>query len=472
MKRSLVLVLALAAAGCGGGSKHASSCDPTKVDACGGGQVCEQIQGGTTGCFAPVEVKGVVFDLAGTTASDPIQGARVVPLDVNGAPLGSAATTGPSGAYTVRVPATRDAGGKPVSGVTLRADAAGYATFPSGIRSAVPIVLDTATLANGVWTVTSASTPLTDVGLVADPSAGTARIHGAVAGVSRAGALVVATPAGVADAAGRTGIADADGSYVLFNLPAGDWTVQAYAKGLSHAAKAVAGLGSGEDRLVDLATRTGATAAVSGSVQRTGQRLPNPAVATSVILVVRSTFDAGIDRGESPPGLVVTVPADQGTYTVTGVPDGEYVALAAFENDGYVRDVSGIGGTDPVIVTVADGVVTTPQGNFKITGAVGLTGITPSSGAEGSATVVTSAAPTFAWGSYPSADTYEVTVFNWLGDAIWGPVTLPSSTTSVDFAGPALQDAMTYQVRIAAFDTGGSQISRTEDLKGLFVYRP
>ena len=31
---------------------------------------------------------------------------------------------------------------------------------------------------------------------------------------------------------------------------------------------------------------------------------------------------------------------------------------------------------------------------------------------------------------------------------------------------------MTYQVRITAFDTGANQISRTEDLLGVFTYRP
>ena len=157
---------------------------------------------------------------------------------------------------------------------------------------------------------------------------------------------------------------------------------------------------------------------------------------------------------------------------MTGVPDGTYVALAAFENDGYVRDVSGIGGTAPVIVTVVGGVMTSAQGNFKITGAVSLTGITPTSGTEGSGTVVTSATPIFAWAPYPSADTYEVTVFDAFGTPIWAPIAYPSSTSSVTYSGPALQQGLTYQVRIAAFDTGGAQISRTEDLKGVFIYRP
>ena len=466
MKRvPLLLSVLLAAAGCGSDSKDDPSCDPLKADACGSGQVCEQVQGGKPACADPVEVQGVVFDLASGSATGGILGARVVPLDVNGAPVGTAATPGPGGAYKVRVPATRDANGKPVAGaVTLRADAETYATFPSGIRSAVPIDLAIAAAGNGVWTVHSS---LTDVGLVKDPGAGTASLHGTVAGVSAVGALVVAEPTGVVGGVGRTGVADASGSYVIFNLPAGDWTVKAYAKGVNHAPATAAGLAANEDRALDLATRAVATVSISGNVQRTGQNLPNPAAATSVILVVKSTFDDVIDRGESPPGLVFAVPADLGTYSVAGVPDGEYIALAAFENDGYVRDVSGIGGTEPVVMTSA-------PGNFKITGALSLTatGISPATATEGSATVVGSLAPTFAWASYPSAAEYEVTVFDALGSPVWAPTRYPSSTTTVTYAGPALSRDLTYQVRVVAFDTGGSQISRTEDLKGVFVPRP
>ncbi len=469
MKRvPLLLSVLLAAAGCGSDSKD-HSCDPLNVDACGGGQVCERVQGGEPACADPVEVQGVVFRLSDDAG---ILGARVVPLDVNGAPVGSAATTGPDGAYKVRVPATRDASGKPVAGaVTLRADAEGYATFPSGIRSAVPIDLATAASGNGVWTVRSS---LTDVGLVRDPDAGTASLHGTVAGVNRAGALVVAEPTGVVGGVGRTGVADASGSYAIFNLPAGDWTVKAYAKGVNHEPAAAAGLVASEDRALDVATRAGATATVSGNLQRTGQNQPNPTTATSVILVVQSTFDGVIDRGEAPPGLVAPVAADQGTFSVAGVPDGQYVALAAFENDGYVRDVSGIGGTAPVIVTVQAGAMTSAAGSFKITGAVSFAtaGITPATGTDGAATVTNFLTPTFDWDAYPSAASYEVVVFDALGTKVWTPGRFPSAITTAVYAGDALVPGMTYQVRISAFDTGGAQISRTEDLKGVFTYRP
>lgn len=470
MKRSLLLVTLVAAAGCGGGSsKHDTSCDPTKVDACSSGQVCEQVQGGTTACVAPVQVQGVVFDLAKDRTTGPIQDARVVPLDVNGAPLGSAATTATNGSYTVRVPAVRDTSGKPISaGVTLRADAMGYATFPSGIRSAVPLDLGGATLANGVYTLSSS---LTDVGLIVDSTAGTGKIHGAVAGVTTAGALVVAEQSGI----GHTGVADSSGHYVIFNLPVGDWSVQAYAKGMNHAPQTVAGLAANDDRLADIPLGAAATATVTGSIQPTGQNQP-ATLDTSVILVVQSTYDLAIDRGESPPGLVVPN-LTQTAFSLAGVPDGKYTILAAFGNDGYVRDVSGIGGTAPVDVEVVNGVMTSTPGSFKITGAVSFAaggGITPSTGTDAGATLTNSLAPIFTWVAYPSLGTgsYHVTVFDALGTPIWTPAPIPAGTTSVTYSGPPLVANMTYQVRITAFDTGANQISRTEDLLGVFTYRP
>ena len=473
MKRiPLLLSILLAAAGCGSDSKGDHSCDPLKADACGAGQVCEQVQGGKTACADPVEVQGVVFDLASGSATGGILGARVVPLDVNGAPVGTAATTGPGGAYKVRVPATRDANGKPVAGaVTLRADAETYATFPSGIRSAVPIDLAIAAAGNGVWTVHSS---LTDVGLVKDPGAGTASLHGTVAGVSAVGALVVAEPTGVVGGVGRTGVADASGSYVIFNLPAGDWTVKAYAKGVNHAPATAAGLAANEDRALDLATRAVATVSISGNIQRTGREPAQPRR--------RHLGHPGGQvhlRRRHRPRRVAPGPGLRGARGPGHVLRGRR-ARRRVHRAGRLRERRLRARrlrhrrTAPVPVTVVDGVMTSAPGNFKITGALSLTatGISPATATKGSATVVGSLAPTFAWASYPSAAEYEVTVFDALGSPVWAPTRYPSSTTTVTYAGPALSRDLTYQVRVVAFDTGGSQISRTEDLKGVFVPRP
>ncbi|HLV67123.1 MAG TPA: hypothetical protein VKY73_14985 [Polyangiaceae bacterium] len=81
-----------------------------------------------------------------------------------------------------------------------------------------------------------------------------------------------------------------------------------------------------------------ATATVTGNVQ-----IVNAAggSATSVILVVEDTFDRDAARGEVPRGLRAPrtgSPNVTGAFTITGVPVGRYVVLAAYENDALVRD--------------------------------------------------------------------------------------------------------------------------------------
>jgi hypothetical protein len=189
--------------------------------------------------------------------------------------------------------------------------------------------------------------------------------------------------------------------------------------------------------------------------------------------VVQSTYVPNLDRGESPPGL--TVQGGAAGYSFAGVPDGNYVVLAAFGLDGDVRDVSGTGNTAAPQVTVQGGaIVGTPPG-FKIVPAVDLLTI---GGATVSATpvVLTGAAaptPTFVWqaGSVDaSADHYRVDVFDSFGTSVFS-TTVVNSTTSVTYAGPTLQVGMYYQLRISALKVA-SQLSQTEDVAGVFTWQP
>src|SRR5207247_2420213 len=80
---------------------------------------------------------------------------------------------------------------------------------------------------------------------------------------------------------------------------------------------------------------------------------PGAGTATSVILVVESTFDDALARGDTPPGLRAPAPPAApnvtGAFSIDGVPDGRYVVLAGFENDNLVRDPdTSIGGTQIV----------------------------------------------------------------------------------------------------------------------------
>ncbi len=471
-----IVLLATLLAACG--SNSSSHCDPVAQTGCGSGQVCAPVQNGTPGCFAPVVVQGTVADIeSGTLLNE----ARVVALDANRAPLSTVAVTAgtgtSAGAYELQVRATRDSTGAPVQSMTLRADARGYQTFPGGVRAALPIDLSSATLDSGTqtWRITSTTNPLTKLKLVplapAVASANTAYLHGTVARPpSGAGALVVAEPAGL------TGIADKDGSYAIFNLaPGTQYVVTAYTKGANYTPVTTAALTAGDNSVDTLALGAGATATFSGDLI-----FNNGATPPSVTLVVESTYDLNLDRGESPPGLTVTSGASGG-YSFTGVPDGDYRVLAAFDIDGDVRDVEGNGNTASPLVTIQSGAVVGSVPGFKIIPAVDLRTI---DGTSVSATpaVVTTTTPTFIWQSGSvdsSAKTYRVKVYDSFGNEV-GTYDQDAVTgqNSITYGGPPLVSGMYYQLRILAIKEtilqlqtlAPTQLSQTEDLLGVFTY--
>jgi hypothetical protein len=449
--------LLLLVTGC---SSSNDACDPIAQTGCEEGLVCEEVVGGEPGCFAPVVVRGNVFDLADESA---IEGATVVALDANRSPASTVAVTDLNGDYEIQVARQRDTDGNPMGGdITLRADAAGYQTFPSGIRQALPIDLSTPVEMNGVLVV---QTVATDVGLIALPSgAGTNEIFGTVEVPSdRTGVLVVAESAGQTPQ-GFTAIADRDGAYRIFNLPDGDFSVLGYAQGVSYAAEDVS-LSGGEEAEVNLSLFGDAPGTVTGSVQIVN---PGAGQGTSYILVVESTFNETLARGETPPGLRApegTDFVDSGSWVIEGVPAGSYKVLGAFENDRLVRDPDfGQGNTEIVRVEVTAG-QSVEAPSFKITGSLDV--IAP--GAEGAEEVT--GTPVFSWVDDSGEDRYQIEVFDTFGEMIWSDPAIPGSSGSdpeVVYAGPALEPGMYYQFRVTSFDVNDRPLSRTEDLKGVF----
>jgi Carboxypeptidase regulatory-like domain len=463
MRRFAPLFLcALAVVGCGSDPKK--QCDPVAGTGCASTQVCETVENGAApACFDPVVVRGKVFDLATQVA---LPGARLVALDANRAPVSAVVTSAQDGTYQLDVPSQRKADGTPLAAaVTLRADAKAYQSFPGGVRLALPIDVSGATHAGGAWTVQSS---LTEVGLIKLPAgAGTAALHGKVALPSDHGGVLVVAETGT-PAKGTTAIADRSGAYAIFNLAPGDYTVTAYAHSENFAPATVT-LAAGQDAAVDLAIANGTTATVGGGlIFNSGAITP-----TSVSLVVKSTYSSSLDRGEAPPGLVAAVPTGS-TYSFTGVPDGAYVALAAFGIDGDVRDVSGVGNTAAVDVVVQAGAVVGggTLAQFKLVGAIDLTTIDGVAVDDSGKTIaLTSANPAFVWvkaPSYSSAATYAVDVFDAFGNDIWNVTTTAVNSNTVTYAGPTLARGMYYQLRIRARDGAATQISQTEDLKGVF----
>ena len=451
----------LGATSCGGGPGGPDLVCDLADPQCPDGLVCSIMVEGDPFCVAPLTLRGIVLD---ATTDEPIAGALVQAVDVNGAAVGTSAETADNGTYTLIVPAVRDIDGIPVAGTyTLRAQAADYQAFPSAIRPALPLDATTAVLDNGTWIIEDTLTVIKLLPLLIDTT-NLGSISGTVDAETRAGILIIAD----GDSGAFTGFTNTDGAYTIFNVPLGIYNVRGYAGGVQ-LTPANATLDAGEDLVdVDLMESSDPLGTVSGSVQIVNA--PGGS-ATSVVLAVESTFVENAARGEVPPGLRAgEVTSD---FTITGVPNGSYVVLAAFENDGLVRDPDQtIGGTSIVRITVPDpgtgNIVDLAEG-FKVTGALAV--IMP--GADGPEELP-NPTPVFTWEDDSSEDGYEIRVFDAFGNNIWSDEIASfsgSETVSHTYAGPELIPGMFYQFRATSFrDKLGvrTAISTTEDLKGVF----
>ncbi len=421
-------------------------CEPGPADSCEGGQICETMLSGETGCFNPVVIRGRVFE-QGT--DEGISGARVAALDGNSAALGAIAKTNSRGDYALTVPMMRldengDFEGFPVM---LRVDAHGYLGYPTGFRPSIPIDLEDVNPGGGEYTVEN---PVTDVALI--PLSGDSDALGMIQGRAHGanGALVVAET----DGATQTGIADSLGDYVVFNLEPGDYTVTVYEGGCQYESLEV-DVDTG-DRLDDLDfdEADDAEAALFGNVQFVDAAGLD---STSVVLVVASTYHPSLGRGEAPPGLWVAEVG--GEFCIEGVPDGEYVVLAALENDDLVRDPAG-----DVVYAMVDGESVWIEGSIRVTEALVMDG----PGADGPEEVDDPLV--FTWMDDSSEDGYELVVFDAYGETFWKD-TLDSVSgdewVEFEYDGPSLDDEMYYQWRATSV-RDGEPISATEDLRGVF----
>ena len=468
-KRTFVaagLLVFLGLGACGGDDEQQTCVVGAK---CTDTTVCEEVEGGQPTCFAPFLVKGTVFDMV---TDKGIAGATVVGLDANGAARSLVTRSNADGSYAMSVPIKRTPDGKPLKeSITLRVAAAGYQGFPFPPRAALPVDLGTATAEAGSWFVKNAAT---DVGLLALPggAAGLATIQGRVDPAGAGGVLVVALQGGKAVATAVSGSAadTPSGAFILFNVPRGAITLEGYRAGMQITPQSIT-VAADLVKDVVLVSTTGGLGTVSGSVSMVNA--PGGSV-TSVLLVLESTFDEQAVRGESPAGL--RAGGVSGAFTIDAVPPGKYVVLAAFENDNLVRDPDQtIGGTAIVHVAVPQGggPVSLPEG-FKVTGALGVV----SPGAEGVERINT-ATPTFVWNDDSSEDGYEVRVYDAFGNKVHENLDVPrvtgSPTVSYTWNGATLQPGMVYQFRALSWrakGAGRTSISTTEDLRGVFEYRP
>jgi hypothetical protein len=262
---------------------------------------------------------------------------------------------------------------------------------------------------------------------------------------------------------------DKSGTYTIFNVPDGTWEVYGYKKYLQ-LDPVVVSLSGGEDKTgIDLDTNDKSYGTISGSINIVNA--PGGS-ATSVVLVPESTFNENFVKGEVPPGLRAPQPPESpniaSSFTITGVPDGKYVVLAAFENDFLVRDPDpSIAGTQILHIQVPNGSSYDINigSSFKVTEALEI--VSPG------ATVpeLISGNPTFIWKDDSSEDRYSIVVYNAFGDEVWSDDNLPRVTGSEDvtvsYDGSQLEAGMYYQFRVTSWKRGGA-ISQTEDLLGVF----
>lgn len=439
---------------------------------CAEGLVCELVgasgdaSSAATVCADPVELRGLVFD---ALTDLPIAGARVAALDATGTPVADVTITDPTGSYILRVPAYRANDGTLAEGLhwTLFVSAADYQPFPAGLRPALPIHAEDAIADASVHVVENASTQVALLPMPLD-AAGGRTISGriGIAGDDVAGTLVVAEPG---PSAVYT-LCDASGQYTLFNVPPGEVTITAYRQGV-FAQPVVAPSGLLDPIDLPLLGGPEALVTVQGSVNIVNA--PGGS-ATSVVLVPASVFNEALERGPVPWGLrapgAPLAPSITGAFAIEAVPPGRYKILAGFENDELVRDPdTGIGGTGIPEIEVGGSDVAVSE-SFKITQALAVV----SPGAQ--APEVVDGPPVFRWVDDSSEDFYTVVVHDAFGSLIWEDNAVPRVTgmthVEVMYAGPALTDGMYYQFRATSMrdrNDGATPISRTEDLRGVFV---
>jgi hypothetical protein len=287
-----------------------------------------------------------------------------------------------------------------------------------------------------------------------------------VNGNAEGGALVVAENGST----GYSALTGPDGSYSIFNVPAGSWSVNAWMAGNQGTAITSAVTAGQLTANQDIAMTASTGGALSGKV--TFLATDNVEVDVSLVHPITK---------ETIPGL--TTKTTGYVYNISNVPNGMYFARASFANDTKVMDPDWIlkFGQPSVTINGAPG-----QLDFSVTGAMTLT--SPTNELSSVKPVDVSPLPTLTWQPYASATHYVIEVVNSRGQVIWGgiegmgnsavrKVLVPKTTLNVmyNFDGTAtesLRSGQIYRWRVYASKDenstlGWKLISASEDQVGL-----
>lgn len=273
---------------------------------------------------------------------------------------------------------------------------------------------------------------------------------------------------------GYSSITDQNGEYVIYNIPANTYKVKGWITDYNSDEIDATITSGSETSNVDILLTSGTSNTFTGLIRNLAAE--NKDVDISLIHSITH---------ETIPGL--TTQSVNLSYTISGIPDGIYLARATFENDERVMDPDRIAKFGEPIVDISGG--STIDLQFDVTGAVTINSPTnvPDTNIPFE---ITETNPTFEWTPYSSTSDYIIEVMESNGNVIWGGfdnsgslphknIIIPSGQSSIEFNADgnatitALELGKVYRWRIFASkddrnsDTGWTLISASEDQLGL-----
>ncbi len=396
-------------------------------------------------------INGAVID---ATDDTPLSESRIIVFNADtNEPVGEIIKSGEDGRFSLEL----DPGN-----YYIRVSRQGYIDSPPKGISAVPFTVVIG--ATDEQTIELYPSELTNVGVV---SGSVTEGENPVAGV-----LVVAVQTSGHE--GYSSITDQNGEYIIYNIPANTYKVQAWVSEYNSDEIDATITSGSETSNVDILLTSGTSNTFTGLIRNLATE--NKDVDISLIHSITH---------ETIPGL--TTQSENLSYTISGIPDGVYLARASFENDERVMDPDRIAKFGEPIVDISGG--STIDLQFDVTGAVTINSPTnvPDTNIPFE---ITETNPTFEWTPYSSTSDYIIEVMESNGNIIWGGfdtsgslphknIIIPSGQTSIEFnedesaSIPSLEPGKVYRWRIFASkddknsDTGWTLISASEDQLGL-----